>query len=414
MSFVPVELLHFLYVVTLGFLVGLELKAYRLANTKKNHLGSTRTFTFIGAFGYIAYEIDIYFYIASYIAIVAVYLSYYHYKLLHERTSIISFLLISLVYTFGALIEIFNIWMPTLVYVLIVFVLNANRSLQYLFEQINIEEFETLGKFLLLSAVILPILPDKEIAYLHISPFKIWLVVVVISAISYGSYIAQKYIFKKRGFLLTGILGGLYSSTATTVVLSKKVLAAKESTKLIDAAIIIATAMMYVRLLIIAFIFNIEVALRLLPVMVLFTIVGSFISFTLYKRDESSEDVPIDDRNPLELGTAFLFAFLFVLMMFVTNYVTTNYGGLGLKVLSFIIGFTDIDPFVLSLLTGKYSVSITQIASAILIASGSNNILKAIYALVFGQSIPKLAALWLFLLGIATILSPILYYKGLL
>lgn len=414
MSFVPVELLHFLYVVTLGFLVGLELKAYRLAKAKKTYLGSTRTFTFIGALGYLFYKIDIYFYIAGYIAIVAVYLSYYHYKLLHDRTSIISFLLISLVYTFGALIEIFNIWMPTLVYVLIVFVLNANRSLRYLFEQINVEEFETLGKFLLLSAVILPILPDKEIAYLHISPFKIWLVVVVISAISYGSYIAQKYIFKKRGFLLTGILGGLYSSTATTVVLSKKSLVALESTKLIDAAIIIATAMMYVRLLIIAFIFNIAVAIKLLPLMSLFAVVGSFISFTLYKKDQSSEDVPIDDRNPLELGTAFLFAFLFVLMMFITSYVTSHYGGLGLRVLSFVIGFTDIDPFVLSLLTGKYSVSITQIASAILIASGSNNILKAIYALVFGKSIPKLAAFWLLVLGIATIFSPILYYKGFL
>ncbi len=413
---IPTELWHILYVVALSFLVGLELKTYRLLKLKKRdvpHIGSTRTFTFIGLLGYIFYVINIYLFIVGYIALVAVYLSYYLYKLHQDRTSIISFLLISLVYSFGALIENFDIWMPTLVFVLIVFVLNANRSLRYLLSSINIEEFETLGKFLLLSAVILPLLPRQELPYLHISAFKIWLVVVVISAISYGSYIAQKYIFKSRGYLLAGILGGLYSSTATTVVLAKK--AANIGTmRIIDAAIIVATAMMYIRLLLIAAIFNMHVATKLALPMLLFALIGIIIAFMYYRKEQNTKDAPIDDRNPLELGTALLFATLFVVMMLITNFVTAHYGNLGLKILSFLIGFTDIDPFVLSLLTGKYTITVTQIAAAILIASGSNNILKAIYALAFGKNIPKIAALWLFVLGIMTILSPAIFYKGIL
>ncbi len=405
MNFLPLELLHFLYITTLSFLTGLELKAYRLENNQNFHIGSTRTFTFIGILGFVFYKINIYLYICGYLSLSAIYLGYYFYKIRFERSSIISFMLISLVYSFGGLIENFNIWMPTLVFVLIIFTLNANKNLKYLFEQINIKEFETLGKFLLLSAVILPILPDKKIEFINISPFRIWFVVVIISTISYGSYIAQKYIFKNRGYLLTGILGGLYSSTATTVVLSKK---SKNTNNinLIDSAIIIATAMMYIRIFIIALIFNKEVAYNLLiPIMTL-TLFGVLIAFIIYKKDYKKENAPIDDRNPLELQTAFLFAILFIIMIIITNFVIKNYGEIGLKILSFIIGFTDIDPFVLSLLTGKYEVKTFQIASSILIASGSNNILKSTYTLIFGKNKPKLAAFWLLILGVLTISFP--------
>ncbi len=399
----PKELIDFIYVSVLSFLVGLELKTYRLSGSQKEkayHIGSTRTFTFIGIMGYIFFQIDKLFYLSGYIALIAIYLYYYQFKLHREKTSIISFLLISLVYSFGPLSVSFDIWMSALLFVLIVFVLNSNRSLRYLFEKLNLQEFETLGKFLLLSGVILPLLPDTKLPYIEISPFKIWLVVVIISSISYGSYIAQKYIFKSRGYMLTAILGGLYSSTATTVVLAKKSSASGDIT---TGAIIAATAMMYVRILIISVIFNKDVADILLPPMLIFFLIGISIGLYYYKRVAKKAQAPIDDRNPLELGTAFLFALLFVIMMAATMYVTSRFGDAGLKFLSFIIGFTDIDPFVLSLLTGKYSLETAQIATAILIASGSNNILKAAYALFFGKERTLKASVWLLFLGVFTI-----------
>ncbi|MFX4253400.1 DUF4010 domain-containing protein, partial [Aliarcobacter butzleri] len=76
---------------------------------------------------------------------------------------------------------------------------------------------------ILLSSVVLPLFPeDNFIPYLGISLYKIWLTVVVISAISYAGYIVHKYLFPSKGIFFTGIIGGIYSSTATTVVLSKK------------------------------------------------------------------------------------------------------------------------------------------------------------------------------------------------
>jgi uncharacterized membrane protein (DUF4010 family) len=411
LSFIPQDLIYFLIVTVFSFLVGLELKTYRLAHEKpKTHLGSARTYTFIGIIGFVFYKINFWMYIAGFLSLTLLYAIHYQYKTKHERTSIISYLVMGLTYSFAPLsLEYHNIWMVALLFVMIVFILNYKSHIQIL-KDIDEKEIETLGKFILLSAVILPILPDTPLKYLNISPFKIWLVVVVISAISYGSYLAQKFIFKNKGYLITGIFGGLYSSTATTVVLAKKALHTKELIDIINASIIIATSMMYLRLLVIAFIFNTEVAKNIAVPLIVFAVLGVIISFFLYKKEETSLNAPIDDRNPLELGTAFVFAFLFVAMMAITHYVTTHFGNLGLKVLSFIIGFTDIDPFVLSLLTGKFQIELNSISAAIIIAAGSNNILKAIYALIFSKNITKTAAFWLFVLGVMTIAYGLFFY----
>jgi len=91
-------------------------------------------------------------------------------------------------------------------------------------------------------------------------------------------------------------------------------------------------------------------------------------------------------------------------MIVLTGFVTKHYGSWGLNAFSFIVGFSDIDPFVLSLLTGKYNVSVDQVATAIVIATGSNNILKAIYCLWFaGVNNGKKATFWLMLSGAITI-----------
>jgi uncharacterized membrane protein (DUF4010 family) len=142
---------------------------------------------------------------------------------------------------------------------------------------------------------------------------------------------------------------------------------------------------MYLRLLVIAFIFNIAIGKALLFPFLTLSSMGSLFAVLFFKRTaEQGEGSDFVDRNPLELGTALVFASLFVIMMVVTQFVTRHYGSSGLEILSFVVGFTDIDPFVLSLLTGKYSVTATQVTAAVMIAAGSNNLLKAIYALWFG------------------------------
>jgi len=410
MSISP-DLIHLIITMVLSFLVGLELKTYRQQfhpNSDRFFFGTARTYTFVGILGYLFYRIDTVHLSAYLVVLTALSLLYallYFHKLKENKASILPYVIMLCVYAFGPMTQLFPLWMPALLFVMIVFILNARQSLQHFSHDINMHEFETLGKMVLLSAVILPLLPDsKVIPYLPISPFKIWLAVVVISAISYGGYLVQKYLFPNKGYFLTGIFGGTYSSTATTVVLARKAKKGGDN-PVIDAAIIAATSMMYLRLIVVAMVFNLGVARSLFLPFLTMAAIGMLIALFYMKQEDQREATPdFVDKNPLELGTAFIFAALFVIMMVVTHFVTVHYGKSGLEILSFAVGFTDIDPFILSLLTGKYTVTHMQIISAIMIAAGSNNLLKAVYALWFGGwKGGSRSAFWIALLGILTI-----------
>lgn len=407
-------LLHILPVVIFSFIIGLEVRAYLTKfheNDARVFFGTTRTYAFLGILGFILYEIEpknFSLFIVGFLSITLLYSILYKKMLETDKNSILLYIVSIIVYSFGPLVGIFPLWVSALVFVLVIFLLNSKNRILTFHPKINIYELETFGKIILLSAVVLPLLPtDNNIPYLGISLYKIWLTVVVISTISYISYLVQKYIFPSKGVLLTGILGGAYSSTATTVVLSKKAQAV-EDTNMFTASIISATFMMYLRLIIIAAIFNLEVLKVVAAPYVVFGFITLLISFVYYKKaTNETSTIETEDKNPLELGTAFVFAILFIVTMFITNFVVNNYGTTGLNILSFVIGMTDIDPFILALLTGKYNIDAAAVASAMLIATGSNNILKAVYAVWFGKKKAVSSAFWLIFLGIATIGSGI-------
>ena len=403
-------LTHFVLTILYSFLIGLEIRAYKLKfhpDDNNEFFGTARTYTFVGVLGFVLYKIEpinFSIYIVGFIGITALFTIFY-YKLLNERKhSVVLYLVLLIVYSFGPLSNLFPFWFPSLIFVVTIFLLNAKNKIFSFNMNINIYEFETLGKMVLLSIVILPLLPqDKIIPYLGISLYKIWLTVVVISTISYVGYIVQKYLFPSKGIFLTGLIGGTYSSTATTVVLSKKA-QTLEKNHIITASIIAATSVMYIRILAISSIFNMEVAKTILLPFLFFAILTAIITFVYYKKaSKTISNFEVTDTNPLELGTAFIFAILFVITMMITNFVIENYGTSGLQFLSTIVGFADIDPFILSLLTGKYAIEASQIASAIIISAGSNNILKSIYTLWFGKDKIISSFVWLMILGILTI-----------
>jgi uncharacterized membrane protein (DUF4010 family) len=204
-------------------------------------------------------------------------------------------------------------------------------------------------------------------------------------------------VFKDAGILLTGILGGMYSSTATTIILSKK---SKQSDNIhyYSAGIIYATGIMYLRVFIIMFIFNKLLALRLLPYFITMGIVSFLVGYIIYRlRDKSnvSENfISESDKNPLEFKIAFIFTMLYIIFTFVTYYVINNFGNIGLNILSLIVGITDIDPFLINLFQGKYAISETLIALASMQAIIGNNIMKGIYAIMFAnKKVKKITSL---------------------
>jgi uncharacterized membrane protein (DUF4010 family) len=186
--------------------------------------------------------------------------------------------------------------------------------------------------------------------------------------------------------MLTGILGGLYSSTATTVIIARRDKEGNAGSKALPA-IMIANGMMYLRILVLAFLFNPQIATTLLvPFLSLFA-VCILISKGLEKLDRLIPEIqeenmnPAVSKNPLEIKTALAFGFLFVFFAFATNYIMKTYGSSGVTSMAYIVGVTDIDPFLLNLLQNTGSITGSTVSLAIINATNSNNLLKMIYAI---------------------------------
>ena len=329
--------------------------------------------------------------------------------MLFRSLSMFSTLLALLIYLMGPIASVFPSWFLVLFAVVLILILSEKTLIHHFSDQLANEEIVTLAKFLIISGVILPLLPDQPIAaLLPVTYYRVWFAVLIVSGFSYLSYLVNTYFFKNRSLMITGLLGGLYSSTAATVVISRQANGLNSASgRNVSSALIMATTMMYIRLLAIIFVFDRSLAMQLLtPFSVI--IVLSLITITgllTLKKQASDVQEASEVKHPLELTTAILFAALFMVFAFLTNYVTSQYGSHGLKFLAMIVGFTDIDPFILSLLSGKFAVTDSAIVSAIMLASGSNNLLKAAYAVALARNRSVLfAVVWLGILFVTSFL----------
>jgi uncharacterized membrane protein (DUF4010 family) len=278
-------------------------------------------------------------------------------------------------------------WMAVGVTVAAVLLLTARDRLHGWARRVELAEIVTAGKFLLLTGLIMPLLPDTPVTTLtDITPHQIWLAVLAVCTVSYASYLLQRYVWPGGGVLGTALLGGLYSSTATTVVLARRAAGDPAALRPAQSGIIITTAIMYLRLLVIMAVFNQALAIALVPPLLTLAGLGAVMAAVLYRRGAATTaaegEKPL--ANPLELTAAFVFAALFVVVSLLSAWVKGAFGSAGIYALAAIVGVSDIDPFVLSIAEGGTAqLPVPAAAVAILIASSSNNLLKAAYTIGF-------------------------------
>ena len=409
-SVLPPLLTQFVITALLSFIIGLELHSYRRANEQDLGFGTTRTFTLIGILGFVLYMSNdqLLIYLCGFVGMVVLMSIYYYRRASEHLFSLITPLLALLTYLITPVLIRFPSWFAILYIVSILLMLGEKPQIRRFSDAFRSVEMVTFSKFLIMIGVVLPLLPDRQIApFITVTYYHVWMALLVVSGLSYASYLAQTYVFKEKGLLLTGLLGGLYSSTATTIILGRR---ARQlpPTPQITQAIILATAMMYLRLLLLVmFLGHTDVAHRLMwPFFAL--IAASLMAVWYASRMPSGDEIKADNlllNHPLEFKAALIFSALFIIFTALTSFVISQYGTGGLHVLSFVVGLTDIDPFILSLLEGTFRVSESQLIAAIIIASGSNNLIKAGYALVFGRNRYTLAAAaWLTLLFISSMI----------
>ena len=308
-------------------------------------------------------------------------------------------------YVLGPLALVAEPWLAIGLTVAAVVLLRARGRLHALAKTIPSHEILTLAQFLVLIGVILPLLPNAPVTSLTpITPFQVWLAVVVVSSLSYGSYLAQKFLSAEESVFFTSVLCGLYSSTATTVVLARRLGQDPKNRNEFQSGIVLSTALMYVRLGAVVAIFNLPLALRLAaPLFVLALAAGGVAILCLRLGRRAAEGKSVDvpkSTNPLELPSALVFAVLFVVISILSTWIAARFGRVGIYGLAAVVGVTDIDPFVLSIAQGGVAnLDRASAAVAVLIAASSNNVLKAVYAASFAgwrrsiASVVSLAAL---------------------
>ncbi len=373
-------------VLFLSFLVGLEREERKTAGGKYS-FGGVRTFPLIGLVGYATAYLSGNQVLPVVIGLAAVagflWISYWH-KLQTTATAGVTTEISALAtYLAGALVARDAIWVATALSVSGLFLLELKSALEGLTKRIASDEILTFTTFLLLTAVILPVLPRQEFGPFRINPFQVWLIVVAVSSVSYGSYVIQQVTRGRGGVVLSAVLGGAYSSTATTLVLARR--AAREARPhLLSGGTLVASGVMYLRLAVLVGLFN-PGLLSILGAPFLLLATAAIATGWIWSRVSDGtmgeEGQLVSPKNPLDLGAASLFALLFVAMLVATQLALAHLGHLGLYALGALMGITDVDPFIMGVTqAGGRNTALVSAAVAILIATASNNVAKGLYA----------------------------------
>ena len=280
----------------------------------------------------------------------------------------------------GAMTFLGYIELSLMITVIMLVLLSAKMQLMNVIGKITNEEIYALVRFVVMALIIFPFLPNENYGpYQVINPREIGLVIILTSGLGFLGYVLMRVLGAKKGILLTGILGGLVSSTMVTWVFSKKSKEGDSLNSLYTSAILAACTIMVVRVALWVFLFNKLLLVGLaLPLSILFlTAAGASIYFYVRNKKNSSAEKQLPLGKPLEMTNAILFGVLYVVILLVITFANDYFGDEGIYITSGIAGFSDVDAISISI--SKMSVitiSASTAQNAILIATLANTIAK--------------------------------------
>ena len=244
---------------------------------------------------------------------------------------------------------------------------------------------------LLLAAmtfIALPLLPNRTIdPWEAINPYELWLMTILVAAVSFAGYAAVKLAGAKRGLVLAAALGGLFASTAVTLSLARLLPANKTRLKLIAGGILASGAVMMVRVILVTGLVNMQLAQKLAPALLAAAAVSvAAATVMLLARGKHGND-PKDalvHKNPFELSEVLRFGAILGVVMLAAVFARRYIGDEGLLAVAALSGLADVDALTLSV---ARMGSVTDLAvNAILLAVGVNTLAKTVYAGMAGGS----------------------------
>ena len=377
--------------VIMGGLIGLERERKNQTNSKPQ-LAGVRTYTLVAIMGFLSsflftYSESLSLLIAG-IFLLMLSLSYIADIFKNGINSATSEVAIFIVFIIGFLNANNNFILASLITIVTLSLLLSKDALHLLAKRITKTELNSIIKLILISLIILPILPNQNFGpYESFNLFKTWLMVVLISGITLVSYVCVKFTGKK-GFTLSGFLGGMVSSTAITLSfagISKKV----KDAKFLSVGITLANSAMFIRVLIEVAIINFDLAISLAAPLIMATITGLAYSYTNLKNSNQSPKVDTEHEitNPIQILSALKFGIFFALIGFTVNFLNIKFGSIGVLTSSFISGLVDTDAIALSLsdMSLNQTLSSNVASMGILLAVLSNTFSKLFFSFTLGS-----------------------------
>lgn len=233
-----------------------------------------------------------------------------------------------------------------------------------------------------MTVIMLPLLPDRDLTpWFPVNPREVWLVTILIAALSFAGYVAIRVAGTGIGVLLSGIAGGLVSSTAVTLSMARLAREHRAREKLFAAGIILASAMMMMRVLVVIGVINIAL-LDILALPLLLAVVAQVIAAGVlgnWSRDDASVGGALELRNPFELRVVLEFGALLALIMALAKVIATWAGSKGAYALAAVSGIVDVDAVSISLARiAPHGLSADDAAYAILVAVIMNSATKVV------------------------------------
>ena len=384
-------LLGMLVSAGIGLILGLE-REFDTA-TGNEHFAGLRTFTLVTLLGYIITFLSQQYHpwiFAISLPGMFILLSIFHFaKTQKNNLGIVTELSLLIAYSLGSLVAFHFIREAIAAAVVATTVLALRQQFKKIIARITQDELYAFIKFIILSLLILPFLPNRNFGPGGIiNPQTIGLVVVVTSSLSFVGYFLMKFGSANKGILLTAFLGGTFSSTAVTWVFSSK---SKESPALSNsyaAGIILASSVMFMRVLLVTYLFNNAIFLVLLVPCLLLTLVGLLWVFIITRKIKQKTVSPaLQVGNPINILNALFFGVLFTGISVLVFYADKFLGTRGLYLSGVLSGISDVDAISISM--ARYARENNQLNIAVIVivlAMLSNTVVKAVIAMTKGTN----------------------------
>jgi len=299
-----------------------------------------------------------------------------------KETGITTEVAVMLTFLFGVLVMGDQGKVAIALAVLTSLLLMLKGRLHGVIRRMSAEDLRVTLQFALVAAVILPLLPDRAIDPLGLlNPFQVWLMVVLVSGIGFSGYVLMKVLGPSRGINLTGILGGLASSTATTISFSTASRKNPDMSNHYARAVVLASSMMILRVLFLILVIYPPLLRAVSLPLAAMLVSGLALVFFLQRKDSITEndfERSFDVAHPLKLSTAVKFGLVFAIIFIGIEFAQSSFGSIGVYFASASAGLMSMNAVTLSIvqLLSQAQLDLRVAGIAIVIAAIMNTISK--------------------------------------